>query len=91
MRVRVIGQTSRSIKLYFWSHLIVLQVIIKVMGHMVQGQKLHGSRLKVNLQGQDQGHKSKMWFSSNLTHLQVVFEVKGDMGQGQRSLGLSPA
>ncbi len=52
------------------------------MGH---GQRSHGSRSKVDLEGQGQNSRSpgkKGDFRSHLTILQVMFKV---MGQGQRS------
>ncbi len=40
--------------------LTILQVIFEVKGHMGQGQRSHGSRSKVNLEGQGQCHQVKM-------------------------------
>ncbi len=49
--MKVIGQRSSSLgqKRDFRSHLIVLQVILEVKGHMSEGQRSHGSRSEVNL------------------------------------------
>ncbi len=52
---------------------------------MGQGQMSHGSRSKVDLEGQRS--RSPSHFGSHFSGLHVVFEVKGHMGQGQRSHG----
>ncbi len=64
-RVKVIGQRSRSRgrKKRFRSH----STIFEVKGHMGQGQRSHGSRSKVNLEGQ--GHQVKMWFQVSIDRL----------------------
>ena len=50
-------KVTRSKKHGFRSHSTTLQVIFEVKGHMSQGQRSHGSRSKVDLEGQ--GHQVK--------------------------------
>ena len=79
-------KVTRSKKHDFRSHLPTLQAIFEVKGHMGQGQRLHGSRSKVDLEGQGQRSSSpdqKCDFRSHLTVLQVMFKVKGH-GSGSK-------
>ncbi len=78
--LEVIGQGHQVKKLYFRCHLTILQVFFEVKGHMGQGQISHGSRSKVDLEGQRQRSRSagqKCEFRSHLTVLQVMFKAKG--------------
>ena len=68
------------------SHSTTLQAIFFVKGHMGQGQKSHGSRSMVNLEGQGQRSRSpgqKCDFRSHLTVLQIMFKVMGH-GSGSK-------
>ncbi len=53
---------TRSKNCYFRYHLSALQVFFEVKGHMGQGQRPHGSKSNVKLEGrgQRQGHRVKM-------------------------------
>ena len=79
-------KVSRSKKHDFRSHSTTLQALFEVKGHMGQGQRSHGSRSKVDLEGQGQRSRSpgqKCDFRSHLTVLQVMFKVKGH-GSGSK-------
>ena len=56
-RSKVKGQGHQVKKHYFRSHSTTLQAIYEVKGHMGHGQRSHGSRSKVALEGQ--GHQVK--------------------------------
>ncbi len=52
-------KVMRLKKRYFRSHWTTLQAIFEVKDHKGQGQRSHGSRSKVDLEGQGQGHQVK--------------------------------
>ncbi len=84
LRVGVIGQRSMSLgqKTIFRSHLTSSfdHVVFEVKGHLDQDKRSHGSRSKVNLEGQGQRSPDQ----------NVISGLSGNV-RGQSSHGLSPA
>ncbi len=58
LKVSLDGQGHQVKKPDFRAHFTGLQVILKIKGHMGQGQRPRGARSKVTSQGQPKGQRS---------------------------------